>query len=312
MKNSIVNGIEEGVRTLKRSLAAYEGRDYAGAFGLLSEAYDALRKQAEAAATDEGRDRMMYGDGMNFGKMYRMFESSAGSMLKSEEGRRGFSAVVEKISRDKVLRDQFRLYDAVCGGRQAQDPDAYVNEVVAMAERHSGSEVRKSNRELLEMLRRAGAAEDVYVPGSLEAVFESLGFVATNERTMDNIEEYASAKKILAEHVRDNARPAQEDVDIAGEYEKAKARILSEYDGKLTECEAAIISSVTDRESARKLFESTKGEVLEIVDRTIAGCGDDEKSKWESVRESVAEKEFSETTYLSDIAKMFKVKDAVS
>lgn len=293
--------LAKAMTLMQRALEQYEeGRfDMGRHTRILANKY--FEKVDAEMDTEEGREKSLYGENLNFGVIYRVLEENLEKMYRSVEGRKILGSVTSMIKESKVLKDEFTLYGAFDNTEDTLDIDGrqYVNEVLDMAQRHSKDDVIASNRGLLRMMKRFdGLNECVVIDDRDMDVFDAVEFVLLNERSMSNISEYAKVKSILAESITPS-----EDNDEAVD------------DDSITDDEKLLVDEYTGTDDKEGMFNSYKDRLICTIDRNIKeneGKDSDAANRLNAIKEQVASKRFTEENGLSDIAKFAEVAESLS
>ena len=154
MKNSIYNNINKGVELLNEAMNQYKNNNPAAAYKL----YEAAGSYLKNAHTDfhsaYGQDTIKYGDNRNFGAIYKIFESNTPTMLKDPKLTKNVVKIMEMIKEDKVLANEFAIYNSITNPINVENSKDYVNESLNLTKNYDTKTIRQHNQKLLEALRK--------------------------------------------------------------------------------------------------------------------------------------------------------------
>ena len=306
MDNTITRNIEKGVRLMESALRMYSNGASVKGYRTMEKAMEHLAEAYVSETTRDGADKMKYGDNLNFGALYKVFESNAGAMFKDPARHHALKSIVETINGNKVLKDEFNAYNAFTNPTDVSDAGMYVNEACAMIRKHPASELLENNRKLMEAIRANGLDENVQFTDEETELFESVEYLMTSKGGFSNIAKVSAAKEILRENVERNNVNTPEKTDIDEVYANKIGDLLEKYDAMLSDDEIDLIKETMDGKSAEAKFNSLKSELTEEIGRLSESGADSEQ--WAEVLEKIGSKEFNRDTALQDIAELMEVK----
>ena len=276
---------------------------------MYEEAGKYLREAYENGLTENGRDALKYGDNLNFGAVYKVFEANAPKLFRDGRRHGALKAVMETIRGNRVLRDEFAAYNAFANPTNVTDADMYVNEAVGVMRRHTAKALAENNRKLVDVMRANGLDEDVKVTDEEAGMFESVEYLMTHRRDFGNIAETGKAKRTLREYVENHNRSVGESDGIDAEYGEKLDEIVRKYDGLLSEDEMDLIKSVQDG-NAEQSFNELKEEVEARLGELASGGSDPDG--WSEVLEQVKAKTFDKGTALQEMAELMEIRSEIS
>ena len=311
MMDNIVNrNIDKGVRLMEEAIRCFSDGNNSAAYASFVKAGQCIREACSAENGADGASVMRYGDNLNFGALYKVFESNASGLYRSEGGRRAIAEVVSLINGNKVLKEQFAAYNAFTNPENVGDVSEYVSEAVSIMPRYPKDVLRENNRKLMEAIRRNGLDESVEVSEDEQRVFEGVEYMMTHMKDFRNLSKFNGIQSSLCEFVGRHNRTVEESEGIDEKYHDKVNEVVSKYEGVLNEDEIELIRNARDPKAARRMFESLKGEVVGELEKLCEGGSDSES--WKAILEKVESKEFSEATALQDIAELAEVKGEIT
>lgn len=309
MDNIVTRNIEKGKRLMESALHMYSNGANIKAYKTFMEAEKYLSEAYNAENTKNGQDAMKYGDNLNFGALYKVFESNAGAMFKDSKKHTALKRIVETINSNKVLKDEFNAYNAFTNPMNVTDAGVYVNEACNMMKKHTAEELLENNRKLMNVMRANGLDENVPFTDDETELFESVEYLMTTKSGFGNIGKVSSAKEILRENVEKNNRDSSEGCNIEEEYNRRIDALLEKYDVMLSDDEIELIKETRDKKSAEAKFNSLKSELKEELGRLVSSGT--ESDSWKAILEKIEAKKFNAGTALQDIAELMEVKSEI-
>lgn len=255
-------------------------------------------------STQDGQDKMRFGESRNFGMLYRIYEDNALDFYTKDQ--KSLLKLTETIKKNPVLLSEFKTYQAFLYPNGVENPESYVNEAVNLAERHDVHTLKKANMELLSVMREMGLNENVmFSPEEIE-LFENIEYVITNIPNITNINKYMNVKKSLRECVETRNTNETKNQDV-------KQAVDEAYDGlaqkcsELTKDEIELVESMTSNDkNAERRFNEVKEGLLRKINREIETSNENDKSRWNFLKENIQSKNYNKQTALVDMAEMIE------
>lgn len=308
MKSTLRDRIAEGITLIKESLSLYEAGEYEKALEMSGKGELMVSESVDRMGTEDGADEVLYGDNINFGAVYHVFESNAGEMLKTQSDKVG--KIMSAISKDKVLLVEFKIYNALTNPENVKDAKSYTESVISMAGVHNKEELKEANRKLVRLMRKMKIDECVDIPSEDAALYESIEYVITTKPSITKAAQYDNTKAFITEEV--SKRNIVETDGVDKTFENRMNEIAERYSSVLTDDEKEFISEVSAPNVNRKeIFESNKEWLLNVF-KTKMKEDARRADEWKAFSERVENKQFSEKTALSDIAEMLEIKDVLN
>lgn len=309
MDNNIERNIEKGTGLLEAALRTYGNGDIESAYRLYEKAGEFLREAHDRSLTENGRDEMKYGDNLNFGPLYRVFEANAPKLFRDRKRHGALKAIMETIRGNKVLSDEFAAYDAFSNPVNVDDANMYVNEAVDVMAKYTPKVLAENNRAFLEAMRANGFDENITVTDDEASMFESVEYLMTHKRGFGNIARTGAAKGVLCEYVEKHSRAVNGSDGIDAAYGEKLDEIVKKYDGMLSEDEIDLIKTVQDG-NAEQSFNELKEEVEARLGELASGGSD--ADGWSEVLEQVKAKTFDKGTVLQEMAELMEIRSEIS
>ena len=286
---------EKAITLMTRAIEQYEdGKfDLARHTRILANKYFAkLDKEMD---TEEGREKALYGENLNFGVIYNVIEENIEDLYKDSENRGIIGRMISLIKEDATLRDEYNLYNALMYPKNVKDSTAYVSEIIDTANRHNVNEVRSSNRKLLRLMKEwKGFDERVPISDFDMAVFDGMEQITTTPKTVSNITEFNNSKSVLSECVKHRNVMTEEDAPVSFDSENTA-----------TADEMKLVKEYNESVDKKAMFDHYKSILESKLTELIAenrGKDTDSENRLTTLLERTQAKTFSEESGLVDIA----------
>ena len=301
------DNLEKAMTLMSSALKQYEDGKFDVAEHSRREANKLFDEIAQEMSTQDGMDKMRFGESRNFGMLYSIFEANTKNLYVN--GKDKLAKVVNTIKSNPVLLSEFKTYNTFMNPTGVENPDVYVNEAVSLTERHTVKELKENNVMLLNTLRELGLNENVETSQEDIELYEDIEYVITSKPDLRNICEYSHVKRRLSECVRDRNREGKENQsgDMKTCVDEAYEALSSKYSDELNEDEIRLIESVSGNEKeAERVFNETRDNLISKIRKELSESEDFEKERWISLLENVKSKTYAKKTALVDIAELLE------
>ena len=133
---------EKGIVLLKSAIKKYEKGDYEHGDKdreLANEFFDKAKKE------DTYNDVALYGEGRNFGIIYNVFVENAKKIISENKNTKAIKEFITTIHKNKVLNEQFKIYDTFCNKVINCDSDTFINEAINILPYYKNKELVENN-----------------------------------------------------------------------------------------------------------------------------------------------------------------------
>ncbi len=301
------DNLEKAMTLMSSALKQYEDGKFDVAEHSRREANKLFDEMAREMSTQDGVDKMRFGESRNFGMLYSIFEANTKSLYAN--GKDKLAKVVSTIKSNPVLLSEFKTYNAFVNPTGVENPDVYVNEAVSLAERHTVKELKENNVMLLNTLRELGLNENVCPSPEEIELYEDIEYVITNQPDLRNICEYSQVKRRLSESVRDRNTENKENHSerMKTSVDEAYEALSSKYGEELNEDEIKLVESISGNEKeAERVFNETRDKLVSKIKKELTESETNDKQRWNSLLESINSKTYNKKTALVDIAEMLE------
>lgn len=306
------DNLEKAMTLMSSALKQYEEGKFDMADHSRSEANKLFDSISEELSTQDGVDKMRFGESRNFGMLYHIFESCTKDLYANDKTK--LAKVVSTIKNEPVLLSEFRTYNAFLNPVNVKDSESYVNEAVSLTDRYNVNDIKKANIGLLSVMRELGINENVSISPEEIKLYEDIEYVITHKPSITNITQYSEVKRNLFEcvserNVMDRSKTGEE---MKSTIDEAYDNLASKYLNELTNDEVELVESLTsDKGKAEKFFNKVKSGLLKKIDEAAIASDGSEHYKWGALREKIESKVYNPKTSLLDVAEMIEASEII-
>ena len=308
MKNTIKDSIMKGIDSLYESVSLLEKGDYSHAMEANKKAVAMIQESIDKMNTEDGLSTALYGNNLNFGKIYSVFEANAPKLFESQKDK--VTKIMKAIKDDKTLLDEFKVYNALTNPENVSNMDKYVDSVLSVMDVRKTSDLRESNAKFISLLRKLKLDESAANDNSIDQLYEDVEYMLTNKKSIDNVVEYNNVRnRIVEEAGKRNRTVSKKTVDEV--FNERVAEINERYSKELTDDEKIFIKEMSDDNVDKKaIFEARKNSIVNVLKNNIREDRDNKKG-WLSILEKVNSKEYNEKTAIEDIAELIEIEETI-
>lgn len=263
----------------------------------------------------ENTDRdKLYGKNRNFGICYQIFEDSLLKNLNNRNGKKFINEVSNLIKTNKVLKEQFNIYNSICNKKNVSNPESYVDGVLECISKLNlnKSDIRKANEKLIDLIEsNTNVNKLLNIDDDTLKLYEAIDFILTNKKSINNIDEYNRIKDSLIEKFdRDNKDKTDNDT-VNENYETSLSEMTEKYKD-LTDDEIKLIEDIISSDKDKSsLFEEYKSETIGEIDETIKKASEEDKEQWLNIKETLSEKKYNKDTLIDDVLKFVEIQKEI-
>ena len=307
---------EKGSVLMQQALKKYAKGDFEGGDKDRAEAnryYDLASAEINSEA---GKITQLYGESRNFGIIYNVFEQNIENLLETKEGKKIIKECYNLIKSNKVLNEQFKIYDMFEKAQNVDDVKDFVNEASNIVKTFDKKIVMENNEKLIKFIRDKKLDEYVDIPEETENLYEAIEYIVLNKKTYDNVNDFVKAQNVITEHITKNQKNnIVENKITSAEFENKIEEIENEINEKINQEEKTLLDGfLTDRKPNKKeVFENYKKKTLRKIKEMIENSEDSDKAQWDKIYENVSSKNFSEsmTENITNCAEMMEICDTI-
>lgn len=301
MENNVKYG--QAIKLMEEALKKYDEGDVKSALTMRDEAntlFEGIDKEIRKTIKD---DTLLYGPNRNFGIIYHIFEANMDYLLSTKEGREIIKEFTKKIKGNKVLTEEFNIYESLCTNGDVGAAEFYVNEAVAVFPSFSKSDLVNLHNELLGILREGKIDEVIEIDENRLALYEAIEYLMLNKASLSNVKEVAANKQVIKEHLDSNKDKGEEKPS----YNMQMESVVNKYGDELNEDEMKLVKEFISSENKEKLFNTYKEQTISKINATRNL--DEDKDRWDDVYKTVCEKKYDENTALYEISQMVEIQN---
>ncbi len=293
---------------MKSALKKYADNDFEGGDKDREEA-NRLYDLARMYTNKDFNNLALYGENRNFGIVYNVFEKNVGGILKENKKLNVITDFIRLIKSNKVLSEQFNVYNTLCNKFIDSDIDEYLNEALTVIPKFTKQELIENNSKLIDVLRKNNINEFIDIDEKKLSLYESIEFLLLNKKTINNIETYNDHKKIIKENINNNVT---DKVSLTeNDYNTELQNIIEKNISELNEDEMQLLSELCN-ENKETVFNRYKDETLQFISEQITGAENlEEKIDWNNIMNKINSKKYNENTVLEDITSFINIQNII-
>lgn len=307
---------EKGSVLMQQALKKYAKGDFEGGDKDRAEAnryYDLASAEINSEA---GKITQLYGESRNFGIIYNVFEQNIENLWGTKEGKKIIKECYNLIKSNKVLNEQFKIYDMFEKAQNVDDVKDFVNEASNIVKTFDKKIVMENNEKLIKFIRNKKLDEYVDIPEETENLYEAIEYIVLNKKTYDNVNDFVKAQNVITEHIVKNQKNnIVENKITSAEFEDKIEEVENEINEKINQEEKTLLDSflTTKKQNKKEVFENYKKKTLRKIKEMIENSEDSDKAQWDKIYENVSSKNFSESMSenITNCAEMMEICDTI-
>ena len=307
---------EKGSVLMQQALKKYAKGDFEGGDKDRAEAnryYDLASAEINSEA---GKITQLYGESRNFGIIYNVFEQNIENLLSTKKGKKIIKECFNLIKSNKVLNEQFKIYDMFEKAQNVDDVKDFVNEASNIVKTFDRKIVMENNEKLIKFIRDKKLDEYVDIPEETENLYEAIEYIVLNKKTYDNVNDFVKAQNVITEHIVKNQKNNIVENKITSvEFENKIEEIENKINEKINQEEKTLLDSflTTRKDKKKEVFENYKRKTLRKIKEMIENSEDSDKAQWDKIYENVSSKNFSESMSenITNCAEMMEICDTI-
>ena len=303
---------EKGSVLMQQALKKYAKGDFKGGDKDRAEANRYYDLASAEINSEEGKITQLYGASRNFGIIYNVFEQNIENLWDTKDGKKIVKECYNLIKSNKVLNEQFKIYDMFEKAQNVEDVKDFVNEASNIIKTFDKKLVMENNEKLIKFIRNKKLDEYVDIPEETENLYEAIEYLVLHKKTYDNVNDFVKAQNVITEHIIKNQKN-----------NIVENKLTSvEFEDKIEEAEKEIIENInqeektlldrfltTKNQNKKEVFENYKRKTLRKIKEMIESSEDSDKSQWNKIYENVSSKNFSEnmSENITNCAEMMEI-----
>ena len=303
---------EKGSVLMQQALKKYAKGDFEGGDKDRAEAnryYDLASAEINSEA---GKMTQLYGESRNFGIIYNVFEQNIENLWDTKDGKKIIKECYNLIKSNKVLNEQFKIYDMFEKAQNVEDVKDFVNEASNIIKTFDKKLVMENNEKLIKFIRDKKLDEYVDIPEETENLYEAIEYIVLNKKTYDNVNDFVKAQNVITEHIIKNQKNnIVENKLTSAEFENKIEEVEKEITENINQEEKTLLDRflTNKKQNKKEVFENYKRKTLRKIREMIENSEDSDKSQWNKIYENVSSKNFSEnmTENITNCAEMIEI-----
>ena len=303
---------EKGSVLMQQALKKYAKGDFEGGDKDRAEAnryYDLASAEINSEA---GKITQLYGESRNFGIIYNVFEQNIDNLWDTKEGKKIVKECYNLIKSNKVLNEQFKIYDMFEKAQNVEDVKDFVNEASNIIKTFDKKLVMENNEKLIKFIRNKKLDEYVDIPEETENLYEAIEYLVLHKKTYDNVNDFVKAQNVITEHIIKNQKNnIVENKLTSVEFEDKIEEAEKEINENINQEEKTLLDRflTNKKQNKQEVFENYKRKTLRKIREMIENSEDSDKSQWNKIYENVSSKNFSEnmSENITNCAEMMEI-----
>ena len=289
---------EKGSVLMQQALKKYAKGDFKGGDKDRAEANRYYDLASAEINSEEGKITQLYGESRNFGIIYNVFEQNIENLWDTKDGKKIVKECYNLIKSNKVLNEQFKIYDIFEKAQNVEDVKDFVNEASNIIKTFDKKLVMENNEKLIKFIRDKKLDEYVDIPEETENLYEAIEYIVLNKKTYNNVNDFVKAQNVITEHISKNQKNhIVENKLTSTEFENKIEEVENEINEKINQDEKTLLDSflTTKKQNKKEVFENYKRKTLRKIKEMIESSEDSDKVQWNEIYENVSSKNFSES-----------------
>ena len=303
---------EKGSVLMQQALKKYAKGDFKGGDKDRAEANRYYDLASAEINSEEGKITQLYGESRNFGIIYNVFEQNIENLWDTKEGKKIVKECYNLIKSNKVLNEQFKIYDMFEKAQNVEDVKDFVNEASNIIKTFDKKLVMENNEKLIKFIRDKKLDEYVDIPEETENLYEAIEYIVLNKKTYDNVNDFVKAQNVITEHIIKNQKNnIVENKLTSAEFENKIEEVEKEITENINQEEKTLLDRflTNKKQNKKEVFENYKRKTLRKIREMIESSEDSDKSQWNKIYENVSSKNFSEnmSENITNCAEMMEI-----
>ena len=303
---------EKGSVLMQQALKKYAKGDFKGGDKDRAEANRYYDLASAEINSEEGKITQLYGESRNFGIIYNVFEQNIENLWDTKDGKKIVKECYNLIKSNKVLNEQFKIYDMFEKAQNVEDVKDFVNEASNIIKTFDKKLVMENNEKLIKFIRDKKLDEYVDIPEETENLYEAIEYIVLNKKTYDNVNDFVKAQNVITEHIIKNQKNnIVENKLTSAEFENKIEEVEKEITENINQEEKTLLDRflTNKKQNKKEVFENYKRKTLRKIREMIENSEDSDKSQWNKIYENVSSKNFSEnmSENITNCAEMMEI-----
>lgn len=247
--------------------------------------------------SEQGKLTQLYGESRNFGIIYNVFEQNIDNLIGSEKGKKIIKEGYELIKNNKILNEQFNIYDLFEKTNKPYNAKDFVNESVSILKKYNKDEIKENNEKFINFIKQNKLDEYVEIPEETENLYEAIEYVILNKKNIHNINEFLKAQNTIVEYIERDKEEINENIKKVT-FDNFKEKLdekQQEIDENINEEEKKLLDMFTNSKiNKRQMFENYKRNTLNKINEAMKNSEEGDLESWKKVYENINSKTYSD------------------
>lgn len=256
-----------------------------------------------------------------FGAIKNVFEGITDKLYETTEGKKIIGKYVRAIRENKNTADAYSVYEFVYHSPHVSNPNMLLTEALYMVSGMDKQQFAEGKKKIAEIVAEGinlVGKDTNFVDENINrgyGINEAIDFLMLNPKNFDNLDEYINKFSYVENHLTENM--AEKPVEPSSRTGKELIDSLNEAMDGLNSWEKEAISDITlaklSNRDMSELFEEYKNGCIEKIDENIEkGATTEEKSRFETMKRQLSEKQYSEENLYEDIVTLSELRATLS
>lgn len=303
---------QKGSTLMQQALKKYADGDFEGGDKDRELANKYFNMASMEINSEAGKITQMYGESRNFGVIYNVFEQNIDTIYEDETKKHIIKEAYDLIKNNKLLNEQFKIYDMFEKAENIDNAKDFVNEASGLIKHYNKQDIKESNEKLIKLIKDNHLNEFIEIPEEIENLYEAIEYVILNEKTLDNINNFIKAQNVIAEHIEKNKNNINENKEKFSfdNFKKELDNKEQQLEENINEDEKQLLDMFANPKTNKKsVFENYKTETLKKIKDAMEISEDNDKETWQKIYENVKSKTYSDkmTKNIVNCAEMLEI-----
>lgn len=298
---------------MKESLGAFSRGNVKKGNALWKKANLVFENADRQLYLDRNKDKMLYGENINFGLLYHVFEDNSKRIYGTKKGNAAIAEIARMIMENKVLKAEFDTYMGLDKPFTGEDAKEVISESIKVIPNFTRKQIVTENKKLLRAIRKHRLNEMVDIDDDKVDLYNSIEYLMMHKKSVKNINECIQSEKAIINHLtalNENHSSNEYTTSYNEKYNDMLKEFSSKYGSEMTDAEESLVRKLT-KEGAdhEKIFNSYKNQVISIIKEKInESNSSSEKEGWSQILEKAERKVFDKGNSIALISDMAETK----
>lgn len=304
---------EKGTLLMTQALKKYAEGDYEGGDKDREKAnkyYDLAKLEINS---EESKITSLYGENRNFGIVYKVLESNFNNAIQDKKIiKKPLVEALRKVKKNKQLNEQFKIYNAFTYPQNVVNVEEYVNEVIALSSKYTQKELNLVNENLINYIQSKNVNELIDIDDEEMDLFESINYVLTHQKNIQNVNDFLKHKKVIVEYVEKHNINTSNYNDVDNLLDEETSFLEEKYNSLLNDDEKEFIKEYSTLSSKEDCFNENKKQLISLIEKRIKNADRTTVEYWSDLHNKINESSFNEKTFMVDLAKIIEIQNKLS